>query len=603
VSNLHTDQRLAAILAADVAGYSRLMEADERATVATLDAYRAVFRERVAGHGGRVVDTAGDSVLAVLPSAIGAFEAATEIQDELRGRNERLPEDQRMHFRIGVNLGDVIEKEDGSIYGSGVNVAARLESLAEPGGICLSGSAHDQVEGKMDAQFVDGGLHEVKNIARPLQVWRWAEAPISTASGAAAATDAPTLPDKPSIVVLPFENITGEKEQDYFADGLTEEVTTELSRFSGLFVIARNTAETFKGQAIDIRDVATQLGVHFVLEGSVRKSGDQVRIAAQLIDGREGDHLWAERYDGTLEDVFALQEEVTRQVVASIGVEITQAEQSRIGRGERIFDKASDLAWQSGKLCQESLHRGDANLMEEAIALADRAQQVNPDCLLAYSWLTLQCMARQLYGWGQDSAANRALAERAGKELMARAPRDYMTYFSRGLVETMYGRFDSALANLKRAFDLNRNDVMPIFALAYTEARVGDVENAKAHAHLAMRLSPKDRWIGTAHLALAMSAFVGRDYATARQWAELAIQSHPTAPIRRALMIACGAEAGDDGLVREHLKYLMSFAPDFIPSMFRGENPIFRRPEHMGLFLDGLRKAGTDVPDEPSAPE
>ena len=324
MANLHIDQRLAAILAADVAGYSRLMEADERATVAKLDAYRTVFQERVAEHGGRVVDTAGDSVLAVFPSAIGAVEAAIAIQEDLGTRNEALPEDQRMRFRLGVNLGDVIEKEDGSVYGSGVNVAARLEGLAEPGGVMISEDVYRQVMGKVDRDFEHAGSHDVKNITEPVIAYQVATKSVGAAQFST--EERPALPDKPSIAVLAFDNLSGDPDQEYFADGIAEDIITGLSHDRGLFVIARNSSFTYKGQAVNVAQVGHDLGVRYVIEGSVRKAGTRVRITAQLVDAATGNHLWAERYDRDLEDIFAVQDEITRNVVVTIAPELMSAE-------------------------------------------------------------------------------------------------------------------------------------------------------------------------------------------------------------------------------------------------------------------------------------
>ena len=315
-------RRLAAILAADVAGYSRLMGDDERATMDTLNAYRAIFRQHIADHDGRVVDTAGDSVLAVFGSVVEAVESAVEVQAQIAVSNADLAEPRRMLFRIGINLGDVIEQDDGSLYGDGVNVAARLESLAEPGGICLSESAHMQAEGKVESAFEDIGEHEVKNIAKPVRAYRVAGGDAAPA----AAEPALGIPDKPSIAVLPFTNMSGDAEQDYFSDGITEDLITELSRFRELFVIARNTTFTYKGKAVNVEQVGRDLGVRYVLEGSIRKAGNRVRITAQLIDAKTGGHVWAERYDRVLEDIFELQDEITRQMVGTLGVKLEQVE-------------------------------------------------------------------------------------------------------------------------------------------------------------------------------------------------------------------------------------------------------------------------------------
>ena len=312
-------RRLAAILSADAAGYSRLMGDDERATMDTLNAYRDAFRKYISDHEGRVVDTAGDSVLAVFDSVVETVQCAVEVQGDLEGRNLDLPEDRRMLFRIGVNLGDVFEQDDGTIYGDGVNVAARLESLAEPGGINISGTAFDQVDGKLDLGFEYLGEKEVKNIAKPVRVYRADLDVGETRPRSAAAT---TEPERPSIAVLAFENLSRDPDQEFFADGIAEDLITELSRLRWLLVTARNTTFTYKGRAVDVKQVGRDLGVRYVVEGSVRKGGERVRITAQLVDAVTGNHIWAERYDRDLSDIFALQDEITETLVAALQVEV-----------------------------------------------------------------------------------------------------------------------------------------------------------------------------------------------------------------------------------------------------------------------------------------
>ncbi len=375
----HVDQRLAAILAADVAGYTALMQDDERATVETLDEYRAVFREHVPAQGGRVVDTAGDSVLASFPSAIGAVRAAIRIQDELESRNRNLTEDRRMRFRIGVNLGDVIEKDDGTVYGDGVNIAARLEALAEPGGISVSGSVYDSVEGKIDVSLEFAGEHEVKNVARPLRAYR-----VVTESAKPTATEAPlALPDKPSIAVLPFNNLSDDTDQEYFADGIAEDLITELSRLRWLLVTARNSTFSYKGQSPDVREVGHDLGVRYVVEGSVRKGGERVRITAQLIDAATGNHIWAERYDRDLADTFALQDEITETLVATLQGEVGEFERER---AHRKPPESLD-AWDSYQRGMWHLWRFNATDLAEARRLFQRAADQDPNFAQAFAAL------------------------------------------------------------------------------------------------------------------------------------------------------------------------------------------------------------------------
>ena len=308
-------RRLAAILAADIAGYSALMGADEADTVRNLKEHQAVVLPMIKEHGGRVIDTAGDGILAEFGSVVNAAECAVAIQQTMAERNADVEEARRMRFRIGINQGDVVF-DDSRVYGDGVNVAARLESLAEPGGICISRKVYEDISGKMQLAFVDLGEQQLKNIAQPVRVYRVSGEQLAAAR--ATAKPALALPDKPSIAVLPFTNMSGDPEQEYFADGMVEDIITGLSRFRWLFVIARNSSFTYKGRAVDVKQVGRELGVRYLLEGSVRKSANRIRIAGQLIDASSGTHLWADRFEGAIEDVFELQDQVTASVVGAI---------------------------------------------------------------------------------------------------------------------------------------------------------------------------------------------------------------------------------------------------------------------------------------------
>jgi adenylate cyclase len=587
-------QRLLAILAADAVGYSRLMSADERATVDALDAARAVFRHEVEASRGRVIDMAGDSVLAVFETATGAVAAALAIQRALATRRADVSEDRRLRFRMGVHLGDVLEKADGTVYGDGVNIAARLQGLAEPDEITVSESIRTAVKGKISSSFVDLGAQQVKNIVDPVRAYRVEpEGRATTASPVLTVGEASTsLPDKPSIAVLPFANIGGDPEQEYFADGIVEDIITELSRFQRLFVIARNTSFTYRGRSVDVKTVARELGVHFVLEGSVRKASGRVRITAQLIDGGTSRHVWAERYEDVLSDVFELQERITRQIVSSMVPELISEEMRLLERGQRRFTEADDVSWRASKALTTALFKGEPALTLDAIHLAEQAIERDRNCRLAWWVLSGSHVWRAFYGWATDRQGALGEGRRAAEMLMTLAPNDSQSYAARGATEIVSGNSPAAAADYRRAHELNPNDALIAFFLSFSEAVLGNGERATALAQQALRMSPKDRWVGAAHLALAMSAFIARDFARLREWAELAIQSHPTAPIRRVLMIVYAAEVGDTQLLHMHLERLQSFAPDFIPSLFRGDYRPFYAPEHMTMLLDILRKAG-----------
>ena len=416
-------RRLTTILAADVEGYSRLMFADEEATLKTLKTYREVMDNLIARQNGRLVGTAGDSVLVEFGSTVEAVRCAMSIQEDLAVRNEELAEDRRMRFRIGINVGDVMVDGD-DLFGDGVNVAARLEGLAEPGGICISGSAFDQVKNKLSIGFEDIGPQQVKNIAEPVPAFRVLPGPVAVAAGGTpivakrwrnpaiaaavvvvlgaggvawwqpwapdvepASIDrmAFKLPEKPSIAVLPFVNLSGDKEQEYFADGMTDDLITDLSKISGLFVIARNSVFTYKGKPVKVRQVAEELGVRYVLEGSVRRIGDQVRINAQLIDATTGGHLWAERYDGSLNDVFGLQDKVLRKVVAALAAKLTPVAQ--VERAQQETDSAE--AYDAFLRGWSHYRRGAPDDYAKAIPYFEKAIELDPDYSRAYAALVV----------------------------------------------------------------------------------------------------------------------------------------------------------------------------------------------------------------------
>ena len=581
-------RRLAAILAADVVGYSRLMEADEAGTLATMKAHRAKLWEPMTEqYGGRIVGTAGDSLLVEFQSAVAAVQCAVAVQQGMTERNADLQERQRMQLRIGVNIGEVIvDGED--IYGDGVNVAARLETLCEAGGVAISGNVHEQVRGKLDERFADAGEHEVKNIVRPIQVWRWAE--IASAEQNVTDGEPLLLPDKPSIVILPFNNMSGDPEQEYFADGTTEDITTELSRFGELFVIARNTAFTYKDRKLNVREIAQELGVHFVLEGSVRRVGNRVRINAQLIDGQNGSHLWAERYDGSIEEIFDLQDQVTHQVVSAAVPHINEAALARIRRGDRVFDEAHDLAWRAWDNFQDTFRSPHSSSMQAAKAKAYQAIELNERCLNAYSTICMATWSELLRQWSDDVDESMAELKQAAETFVSLSPNSHMAHFCHGLSNMIADRSEAARQDFRHSVALNPNDAMVLSTLACNEALLGDLEEAKAIAAKAIRLNPKDSWAGTAYLALSLVAFV-EDDSGFRHWAEKAILAQPYAPIRRALMIAHAAEVGDQALLEEHLEHLNKFAPRFLPRLLSGERETFRVPQHREKFLTSLRKA------------
>jgi adenylate cyclase len=501
------ERRLAAVLAADVAGYSSLMGLDEEGTLSRLKAARkAIVDPAIASHRGRIVKTTGDGMLVEFASAVDAARCSVEVQRAIAAQNTGIPPDVRIEFRIGIHVGDIII-DDNDIFGDGVNIAARLEGIALPGGICMSDDAYRQVRGKVDVVCDDMGAQLLKNIAEPMQAWRvrlTGKIASAIKSGAATnETQALSLLDKPSIAVLPFQNMSGDPDQEYFADGLAEDIITELSRFRGFAVIARNSTFFYKGKPLDIAQVARDLRVRYVFEGSVRKVGNRVRVTAQLIDAATNDHLWAERYDREQADVFDLQEEITRTVVASIAPQIDLAEIAR-SRRDTTSLHARQLAWRAAGLFLEAYSGGNAALMQQTIAACEEAIAADPASLAAHFTLALTHWICHLYRWGDrpEGALDKAWAVVEG--MTAINSQDERTLTIHGLVRVTRGEYEGGLADLRRAHETNPNYVAAIIVLALAEATVGMAQQADAHARLALRLSPRDYFIGTAHLALSM---------------------------------------------------------------------------------------------------
>jgi adenylate cyclase len=524
-------RRLAAILSADVKGYSRLMEDDEEATIHTLTSYRALMAAAITDHGGRVVDNPGDNLLAVFPSVVEATRAAIRIQDELAVRNAELPEDRRMAFRIGINLGDVVEKE-GQVFGDGVNIAARVEGLADPGGICLSGSARDQVKNKLPVSLEYLGENAVKNISEPVPVYRLgtgapapgsplrgdtsrkqktrrnralfavallagvlgagatgriffrATAPVSEPDRGGAA--ALPLPDHPSIAVLPFSNMSGDPEQEYFSDGITEDLITDLSKVSGLFVIARNSVFTFKGKPVRVAAVGRELGVRYVLEGSVRRSGDRVRITAQLIDASTGYHLWAERYDRKMQDVFVLQDEVTGKIVSALAVQLTVKERELVGRQHTDSVEAYDHLLRGMEQFRLLTRPGNTRARD----LFRSALELDPGYATAYSLLGRTYFTEWAFGWTRDPGVLERAWEFAGQafDLDDSLPGSALLQGHVLLWRKEYGK---AIEKMEAATSLDPNNADGFAEWAEILCWAGRPQAALPLIRKAVRLNPK----------------------------------------------------------------------------------------------------------------
>jgi adenylate cyclase len=593
------ERRLAAILAADVAGYSRLMGEDEEGTHAALTALRReVSDPRIAEHRGRIVKTTGDGLLVEFASVVDAVRCAVELQREMALRNDGVAKERRIEFRIGINLGDIII-DDHDIYGDGVNVAARLGALAEPGGICVS-RVRDQVRDKVDFGFEDLGDQQVKNIARPLRVYRLrSEGPHpspppqagegSALSARVGAAPPLPLPDKPSLAVLPFQNMTGDAEQDYFVDGIVEEITTAISRLSWLFVIARNSSFTYKGRAVDVKQVARELGVRYVLEGSVRKAGNRVRITGQLIDTATGAHIWADRFDGALDDIFELQDEVASRVVGAIEPKLRQSEIERAARKPTASLDAYDLYLRA--LAQMNKYTEEG--MREAVALLGRALALDPFYMPAAALIGWCRAWQRMQGWGPLSEPEVAETVRLARQALEAAKDDPDTLATAANVVTfLAGDRTAAASAVDRALALNPNSARAWFVrgiVSYHENRPDSMIEA---LNRSIRLSPLDPFGHTFTGGLAIAHVIAGRYEEAIEWADRSLREVPRyESALRNRVVAC-AHLGRIDEARDWLERLLEVTPELTIARYKSLYSAIHPPEIIDLYVDGLRKAG-----------
>jgi adenylate cyclase len=579
-------RRLAAILAADVAGYSRLMGVDEEGTLSALKELRRELADpKIKEHRGRIVKTTGDGLLVEFASVVDAVRCAVEVQFEMAERNAGMPEEQRIQFRIGINLGDII-KDGRDIHGDGVNIAARLEALAEPGGICVNRVVRDQVRDKLDFAFEDAGEQRVKNIARPLRVYRIR--PGGSAGDTMGAAQPPlALPDKPSVAVLPFTNMSGDSEQEFVSDGIAEDVITALSRYPSLFVIARNSSFTYKGRPVDVKQVGRELGVRYVLEGSVRKAGNRIRVTAQLVEAGTGNHVWADRYDRDLADIFAVQDEITEAVTIAIAPAIADAELQRAVR------KPPDSldAWAA---YQRGLwHLSEANPDDNTIAQKFFRQAIDLDPTFAggYSGLALaQLQAAAVYqklGLLEAQSSAEALARRAvaldGADAEARS--------CLGWALQARGELQGALSEIERALGMSPNLAVAHGQRGATLIFAGRPKEGLAAVQTSIRLDPRDPFSAIRLLHIACGLYFSREYEEAIEAAKQLIRSYPDFPMIYRWPAAALGQLGRTAEAKEALAKAVSLAPAAFDMYVRNRVPWFRPEDHAHL-VEGLRKAG-----------
>jgi TolB-like protein/class 3 adenylate cyclase len=587
------DRRLAAILAADIAGYSRLMGTDEEGTLRQLKADRKeIVDPKITEHRGRIVKTTGDGMLVEFVSVVDAVRCAVDIQRAMAERNVGIPADLRIEFRIGINVGDIIFDGD-DIFGDGVNVAARLEALADAGGIMVSSVVHDQVRDKLSFGFESLGEQTVKNITRPVGVHRihLAEQVTADKSTTAVGRVERMASDRPSIAVLPFVNMSGDTEQEYFADGITEDIITALSKLRWLFVIARNSSFVYKGKAVDIKRVARDLGVRYVLEGSVRKGGSRVRVTAQLIDASTGNHIWAERYDGDLSDIFDLQDQLTTRVVGAIAPKLEQVEIERAARKPTESLDAYDHFLRG----MASLHQWSRESSDEARRLFYRAIDLDAGFASAYGMAAWSFVVSK----GNDAMGDRAREIAEAEGLARRAVKlgadDAAALAGAGYALVFVAHdLDDGPAILDRALALSPNLAGALISSGWTKAFLGEPDLAIKHISDAMRMSPLDPMSYRTKGALAFAHFVAGRYDDSSIWAERALQEKSNyLPALRDLA-ASKALAGQDSGSKAAMTRLRELAPAMRVSSVKQWLP-FRRPDDLARLEEGLRKAG--LPD------
>lgn len=581
------ERRLAAILAADMVGYSRLMEADERGTIARQKAHRnELIDPQISEHHGRIVKTTGDGLLVEFGSVVGATECAVVIQRAMPEREAEVPEERRIRYRVGINLGDIVIDGD-DILGDGVNIAARLEGIAEPGGIIISEDAWRQVQGKVAASFVDLGAQSLKNISRPVRVYRVDLGNLHRTS-AAVAEPGLALPKKPSIAVLPFQNLSGDPEQEYFADGIVEDIITALSRMRWLFVIARNSSFAYKGRIVDVKQVGRELGVRYVLEGSVRKAGNRVRFTGQLIDSSTGAHLWADRFEGTLEDIFDLQDQMTTSVMGAIAPTLEQAE---IERSKSKPTESLD-AYDYFLRGMASFYRGTKDATSEALGQFSKAMELDPN-FAAASGMAAQCYFwRKAHGWMTDRAQEIAEGVRLARRAVELGKDDAIALARGGhSLAHLAGDLDGGIAYIDRALALNPNLAAAWHLGGFLRVFRGEPDMAMKYLAQTMRLSPLDVEIHRMQTGMAFAEMFKGRFDDASTWADKAMREMPDYTPALSAAAASHALAGRMEEASRAMQRLRQLDPVLRVSNLKDWLPV-RRPEDLAKWAQGMEMAG-----------
>ena len=573
-------RKLAAILAADVVGYGLLMGADEEGTLTRLKAHRRSLVDRkLSEYRGRIVKTTGDGMLVEFASALDAVCCAVDIQRGMAEKNAHLSPDERIEFRVGVNIGDIIVSHSGDVFGNSVNVAVRLENIAEPGGICVSGRVKEDVEGKLDVLFEDAGEQRLKNIATRVRVYQ-----VRIKGGTA--TQAPVVADKPSIAVLPFENLSEDPRQEYFADGMVEDITTALSRIRWLFVIARNSSFVYKGKAIDVKQVGRELGVRYVLEGSIRKSKNQVRITGQLIDASTGGQLWAGRSEGNLEDVFGLQDQITERVVGQIAPELERAE---IDRAKRKPTESLD-AYDYFLRGMANFHQQTNETNSEALRLFYKAIELDPDFALPHGLGGICYSRRKTRGWATNNAQELPEAERLARRAVELGRDDAVALYTAGFtLAHVVGDLDAGADLIDSALAIDPNSAGGWYYGGWVKIMLGEPEQAITYQARSMRLSPMDPLRGLMRTATGFAHLLAGRYDEAISWAQRACLDQPNFPVAWRLLASSSALSGRLDQAQKALARALQLDPQLDMSIL---SATFRRAEDFERYAEGLRLAG-----------
>ena len=583
-------RRLAAILAADVVGWSRLMGADEAGTLARLKEHR---RERIdpklAEFGGRIVKTTGDGMLVEFPSAVDAVKCASEIQDAMAERNTDVPDNIRMQFRSGINLGEIIIDTDGDIFGDGVNIAARLEELAMPGTVNISEDVYRQVHGRLDAGLEDLGPQTLKNIANPVKVYRVGTDNVNSADGATPAgevTAGVAFVSRPAVAVLPFDNMSRDAEQEYFVDGIAEDIITGLSLWRSFPVIARNSSFSYKGQKIDVKQVGKELGARYVLEGSVRKAGNRLRITAQLIDTETAAHVWAERFDREMEDIFDLQDEITERIVTAIAPEMARAEEQRA-----IKKQPADLgAWDLCHRGQWHIYRYTKEDNEKSQEFIERAIALDPNWAVPHAWIAYVHLMNALLGFRDDPAQSFKLSVAAAERSVRLDGQDPLARGTLSLAN-IWIDLPRAISEAEKAIALNPSLSYGYMGLSAALGYLGRWQECLEPCQTSGRLSPRDPLLTFMLTIEAMAHLFLKDYDAAIECAERGIREQPK-NVRGHIRLTCAlAHKGDIDGARAAFERIKPIIPNLTLAYIDATHP-FDRPEDREFYLDGLRKAG-----------